>query len=51
MRQTLQIDQKAYIQIILEKERMTNCQLILILIKSEFFITLDETDNEEKIAM
>ena len=51
VRQTLQIDQKAYIQTILEEEGMTNCQLILISIKSGFFITLDEPGDEEKIDM
>ena len=51
MRQTLQINQKVYVQIILEKEEMTNCQLVSILIKSEFFITLDESGDEEKIDM
>ena len=30
---------------------MTNCYLILISIKSEFFITLDKSDNKEKTDM
>ena len=30
---------------------MTNCQSVLISMKSEFFITLDELDNEEETNM
>ena len=30
---------------------MTNCQSVLILMKSEFFIMLDESDDKEKTDM
>ena len=50
-RQILQIDQKTYIQTILEKEEMTNCKSVLISMKSQFFIMLDKSDNNEKTDM